>query len=72
MNAVPILDPGGAELELRVCGGPLRCHLLVTFRAGGCIDNVELASSLHCSFREIPNQIRGNSRPNTEAGRDPN
>jgi hypothetical protein len=39
MNAVPILDPGGAEL--RVCGGPLRCHLLVTFRAGGCIDRTE-------------------------------
>ena len=56
MNAVPILDPGGAEL--RVCGGPLRCHLLVTFRAGGCIVFVELRQSLRRTLREIldPNQ----------------
>ena len=48
MSAVPILDPGGAEL--RACGGPLSGHPSVTFRAVGCIGR-EFAQLLRRSFR---------------------
>lgn len=46
MSAVPILDPGSAEL--RVCGGPLRGHPLVTFRAVGCINFSQLGDWRCC------------------------
>ena len=60
MNAVPILDPGGAEL--RACGGPLSGHPSVTFRDGGCIALRELARPLQRSLPEISDQIQGNAR----------